>query len=536
MSNETAGFERNARTVSALTFLSRFGGLARDATMSRVFGIGPVMDAFAFGFMVPNLFRRLFGEGALSASLLPAFVRELDHDPATALLMARLLISRAMLLLAALVVAVEIPIMLGLFDGDLEIGLRLLAIMLPYAPLICMVALFGSMLHAYGRFGPTAAAPLVLNLLLVISALVTIPLVTAGSLSVEGQITLVAVSVLVAGLIQVTWSLRALRRVATRSGVPDADRARVRCREVLLQALPMAIGLGALQLNTLIDGLIASWPSLIGPAIPVLDVTYPLPTGSMSAISWAQRLYEFPLGVFGVATATAIFPRLARFHDSPAEFADALRRGLRLTFFVGLPASLGLLLVRDPLTAVILQGASFTREDTLLTGFILLGYAPAVWAYSVNLVFVRAFYARGEAMTPVKVAIGAGVLNLALNLVLIWTPLGVAGLAWSTAVCAVVQTCLLHRLLDARVGGIVDGAMRRGVLRTLLVTLASGACAATVMWSLQPASHPDSWTYQLVSLFATVAAGGLGAFVAARLMRMPELDWFLGRSLKSRGD
>ncbi|MEC8818295.1 MAG: lipid II flippase MurJ, partial [Planctomycetota bacterium] len=235
-------------------------------------------------------------------------------------------------------------------------------------------------------------------------------------------------------------------------------------------------------------------------------------------------------------TATAIFPRLARVHDSPAEFADALRRGLRLTFFVGLPASLGLLLVRDPLTAVILQGASFTREDTLLTGFILLGYAPAVWAYSVNLVFVRAFYARGEAMTPVKVAIGAGVLNLALNLVLIWTPLGVAGLAWSTAVCAVVQTCLLHRLLDARVGGIVDGAMRRGVLRTLLVTLASGACAATVMWSLQPASHPDSWTYQLVSLFATVAAGGLGAFVAARLMRMPELDWFLGRSLKSRGD
>ncbi|MEC8559593.1 MAG: lipid II flippase MurJ, partial [Planctomycetota bacterium] len=286
MSNETAGFERNARTVSALTFLSRFGGLARDATMSRVFGIGPVMDAFAFGFMVPNLFRRLFGEGALSASLLPAFVRELDHDPATALLMARLLISRAMLLLAALVVAVEIPIMLGLFDGDLEIGVRLLAIMLPYAPLICMVALFGSMLHAYGRFGPTAAAPLVLNLLLVISALVTIPLVTAGSLTVEGQITLVAVSVLVAGLIQVTWSLRALRRVATRSGVPDADRARVRCREVLLQALPMAIGLGALQLNTLIDGLIASWPSLIGPTIPGLDVTYPLPPGSMSAISW----------------------------------------------------------------------------------------------------------------------------------------------------------------------------------------------------------------------------------------------------------
>lgn len=529
MATQRAGFEQHARTVTTFTVLSRLGGLARDATMSRVFGIGPIMDAFAFGFMVPNLFRRLFGEGALSASFLPVFVRELEKDPATAHHVARLLIGRAMLVLSLLVVVLEGVLLAGVFQGDLEVGVWLLAIMLPYAPLICLVALIGAMLHAYGRFGPTAAAPIILNGMLVGSTLILVPAVTSGALTAEAQIMWVALSVLVAGVVQVVWSHLALRRAARAEGVVDLPRARRLNREILLQALPMALGLGALQLNTFIDGLIASWPTIVGPTIPFLGIDYPLPEGSMASISWAQRLYEFPLGVFGIAIATAIFPQLSRQHGAPTEFAQTLRRGIRLTLFVGVPASIGLLLVRGPLTAVILQGAAFTVEDTRRTAFILMGYAPAIWAYSLNQVFVRAFYARGEAMTPVKVAIGMAVLNLTLNLILIWTPLGIAGLAWSTAICAILQTFLLHALLERRLPGILDHSVVPAILRILILSAFTAAATLIASWLMAPGDESARWSYQLLSLVVIVGSGGGAAFLCARALRMPELFWLLGR-------
>ena len=533
MSKEPAGFERHARTVTVLTVLSRLGGLARDATLSRVFGSGAIMDSFWFGFMVPNLFRRLFGEGALSASFLPVFVRELEADPATAHQVARLLIGRAMLLLSLLVLLIEGLLLTGMFQGELSRGAWLLAIMLPYAPLICLVALIGAMLHAYGRFGPTAIAPIILNGTLVLCALLLLPLVHGGGLSADGQITWVAVSVLVAGLIQVAWSYAALRRVAKVRGAPDLARARTLNRSIILQALPMAIGLGALQLNTLIDGLIASWPTLVGPTIPFLDVAYPLTEGSMASLTFAQRLYEFPLGVFGIAIATAIFPELSRLHGQAGAFIGTLRRGIRLSLFVGIPASVGLILVRDPLTAVVLQGVNFTAEDSRRVAFILLGYAPAIWAYSLNQVFVRAFYARGEAMTPVKVAIVMAGLNLVLNLLLIWTPLRVAGLAWSTAICAILQVLVLHHLLGRRMGGILDQEVWNTIGKVLLVGVATAGVALIASLIMAPGGRLDDWLYQLLALFVIVVAGAGAAFAAARIMGMPELSWFLGRKVPS---
>ena len=528
------GFERHARTVTWLTVLSRLGGLARDATLSRVFGIGPIMDAFFFGFMVPNLFRRLFGEGALSAAFLPVFVRESDASPATAHLMARLLIGRAMAVLAGIVLVIEILILAGVFGGEADIGFWLLAIMLPYAPMVCLVALLGAMLQTYGKFGPTAAAPVVMNALLVITTLILVPAVAGGVMTVEGQVLWVAVSVLIAGAVQVLWSWLALRRLVSCEGTPDVGRARSSMRSILLQAGPMALGLGALQLNTLLDGVIASWPTLVGPTVPFTEIPYPLPEGSMASLSWAARLYEFPLGVFAIAIATAIFPQLSREHGDGSAFLSTLRRGLRLTFFIGLPASVGLVLVRDPLTAVILQGSSFTVEDTQRTAFILLGYAPAIWAYSLNQVFVRAFYARGEAMTPVKVSVALIALNLCLNLTLIWTPLGVAGLAWSTAICAVVQTCILMVLLKKRVGALVDQPVLRSLSLTVAFTVVMAICVIGVLTWIRPEASAGSWWMQFVALVAATSTGIIVALLGAKLLRMQELSWLLGDRLGSR--
>ena len=522
-------FQRHARTVTLLTLASRLGGLARDAAMSRVFGAGPLMDAFAFAFMTPNLFRRLFGEGALSAAFLPEYTRWTDRDPQVAQRLAWIVVGGATIVVSGLVILAEIAAAALAASGSLEpFAARLLAIMLPFAPLVCLTALLGAMLQAHHRFGPTAAAPIVLNLLLVAAAIAAI------GLGPEEGITLAAVAVLLAGFGQVLWSLLALRRVAPISAGRPSGEASAAARRVARLALPMILGLGVLQLNTLLDGFIASWPTMFGPTI--LGFEYPLAEGSMAKLSWAQRLYEFPLGVFGIAVATAIFPALSRLASDDEAFADTLRRGVRLVLFIGLPASVGLMLVATPLTATILQGRAFTAEDSRETAWILLGYAPAVWAYSLNQVLVRGFYAKGDSMAPVRIAMGLVGLNLLLNVVLIWTPLRTAGLAWSTAICAVLQSLWLLRVLARRVGQgdahprLLDGSVVASALRSLAVTAAM-AVVVGVLASWLPQVIPSAgWAGSIATLLVLVLAGSGTVLAAARVLRMPELAWAIGRT------
>lgn len=523
-------FERHARTVTTLTFASRLAGLARDAVLSRVFGAGAAMDAFAFGFMVPNLFRRLFGEGALTASFLPAYTRLADGDPAAARRLATLVVGGAMVLLGGMVLVSELLVWRLAVAGSIEpLPARLLMIMLPYAPLVCATALLGAMLQARNRFGPTAAAPILLNL-----AVVAVSLGVAGETGIERGIVSVAIAVLCAGAAQVLWSWWALRR-ATAGEIPESTSDSVSAttratgrREaagVVRRALPMVVGLGVLQLNTLLDGVIASWPTAVGPT--VLGVDYPLQPGSMATLSWAQRLYEFPLGVFGIAVATAIFPALSRLAGDPEGFRATLQRGVRLVLFLGLPASAGLALVATPLTAVVLEGRAFTAADTSATAGILAAYACAVWAYSLNQVLVRGCYARGDTRTPVRIGISLVGLNATLNLLLIWTPLGVAGLAASTAICAMLQPWLLLRALRGGAGAtLLDRSVRSSLLRSLALTAAMSLAVIAVRTTLP---QDISWWTSLGTLAACVGTGAVVVAAGARVWRMPELRWILGR-------
>src|SRR4029453_5580441 len=164
-------FEHHARTVTILSFFSRVTGLARDAALSRVFGVSAITDAFWFAFMIPNLFRRLFGEGALSAAFLPVYSRLDKKDPATARQLASLTIGLMVFFLGGITLIGEIVLfVLSLRAGHDHLAIRLMMIMLPYMPLVCIVAILGAMLQVHGRFGPTAAAPIVLNLFIVIAA------------------------------------------------------------------------------------------------------------------------------------------------------------------------------------------------------------------------------------------------------------------------------------------------------------------------------------------------------------------------------
>lgn len=540
-------FEHHARLMTVLTLVSRVTGLVRDAALARVFGVGPLMDAFNLAFLVPNLFRRLFGEGAISAAFVPRYA-ELDRDdPAQARRYSGLLLALLAALLWGIVIVGETILLAKWLSSDpvafsrtppmvfagipiesisvsyVRLGYELTALMLPYMPLVCLTAVAGSALQVHGRFGPTAASPIILNIALIGATLGVLPLVHSGAVSPEWHLRLVAGSVLVAGVLQLWWTYAALRSVKP-VFAPRDPAAWASVRATLVQTLPMMLGLGVLQINTAIDGLIASWPTVVGPTI--FGVEYPLASGAMSAMANAQRLYEFPLGVFGISIATAIFPLLSRQNNDPVAFAGTVRRALRLTVFVGLPASAGLVVLARDAAGAFFRGGAFDAEDVRRVAFVVIGFAPAIWSYQMNHVFTRAFYALKEPMVPVKVSVAMVALNLALNLTLIFTPLREAGLAWSTAICSVLQVAILGRMLARRVPGIVD----REVVRSWRSTaIAAAVMTLAVLAAERMLPDVDRWSVYTLRLGVGVAVGVGAFFAVAALLGMPEVRETLRR-------
>jgi putative peptidoglycan lipid II flippase len=270
-----------------LTGISRVAGLARDATVSRLLGTGDAMSAFWLAFLIPNLFRRLFGEGALSAAFLPTYQRLVDEDPRRAAALAGGLIGGLAVILGGIVVLGEA--VLFLISSSLDHtspAIWLMMITLPYMPLVCLVAIVGAMLHVHGRFGPTAAAPVILNGCLIAAAL--LGWWWFGTSDSESRLWIVSImagSVVLAGFLQLAWSMLALRRQASLR--LDLASATSPIRDVIRRAGPMILGLGVLQINTLFDGLIASYPLFDN---TIAGVTYPLDKQAMAVISFANRL------------------------------------------------------------------------------------------------------------------------------------------------------------------------------------------------------------------------------------------------------
>ena len=533
MSDGDRHFVGHARTVMLLTLVSRVSGLVRDAVCSRVFGTSAVWSAFVTAFIVPNLFRRLFGEGALSAAFIPDFARLTRDDPAAAERFATLTVALLLAALGGVVLLLELALLGALAAGLVGEESRRVAVyamvMLPYVPLVCATAILGGMLQSHGRFVPHAAAPVILNACMAGAAALASLRLGAGP---EGSGLAVAGAVVVAGVLQMGWCLWSLRTVM--SWRRPAGEAWGRVRAMLGRMGPVLIGMGTLQLGTLIDGLLAGWPVLAGPAA---SAGYPMDEGSASALYWANRLYQFPLGVFGIAIATAVFPALARCADAPADFAATLRRGLRTSLFIGLPASAGLLLVAEPLTATIYRGGVFDDADVARVRGVLVMYAPAVWAYSLTHVLTRSFYAVGETTLPMRVGIATVALNLALNLALMWT-LAERGLALATSLSAVAQCGALTLLASRRLprpdgSALLDGPTLRGVAWSGGMTLAMVGGVLIGRWAL--GATGGGWGGVALALGRDVACGGLVYGGVALALRRAELRWLLERPGRSKG-
>ena len=530
----TGALASAVRIVSGLTLLSRFAGLLRDVVMVRVFSDGVLASAFRAAYMLPNVFRRLFGEGALSAAFLPEYAQLRRDDPAVAGELATLTLRLLTLVTGAITLLIEaVLLMLIIFlpeDGEhgwRDVSFKLMMLMLPMMPMVCITAILGGMLQAHGRFGPPAAAPIILNFFQIAASLAFFIGWTSDRVVSAYAVGAAAVA---ASVVQILWSLHALRgRVAWGRASEAAER---HGRRVLGRFLPAVLGLGTLQLNTMMDAVIAMWPVWVGPTMFGVAVT--LDEASNGILGYTQQLYQFPLGVFGLAVATAVFPLLSRASDDPAAFASVLRRGLRLSFFIGLPATVGLALVRHDLVFVVFGGpGGFSNEGVERGAAVLLGFAPGVWAYSLNHVLTRAFYARHNTRTPMRVAVSMVALNLGLNLILIW-PLREAGLAWSTAASALAQTVVLLTLCGMRLG--VRPLDRETLVAFARITLAASVMAAAVTGvMLSWPGEASSWGVRALRLAACVVVGAGGYAVAARALRTPEMAWILQRAPRGAG-
>lgn len=475
-----------ALVTSLGTLCSRILGMVRDMATAALFGLsgGGVMDAFVVAYRVPNLFRSLFGEGALTASYLPVFTAAHHRDPREAWGLTSVLLSWLAVLLTLVVVLGEgIYLAIYLLAGDAP-GMGLVAslgaTLLPYLVLVCIAAQLSATLTALGHFGLPALVPTVLNVCWLFAVWFVAPRFAPDR---EAQALVIAVAVLVAGGLQIAVQVPLLYRRGFRFRY-DPAAAADSMRRIVRTMLPMIAGLTVTQINTFADSLIA-WSFAAAPGgpahIPWLagQVAYPLQQGAAAAIYCGERLYQFPLGILGAAVATAIFPLLSR-HAAAGDRARVsgdLTRGLRLVTLLSVPATAGLILLAMPLARLLFDYGEVTADDTARAARMIAVYGMGVWAYCASPVLVRGFHALGDAATPAKVAGGMVALNLTLNLTLIW-PLAESGIAAATVVSAAVQLAILAALFTRRQSRLDFAALGRtalvAVLATALMALAAG--------------------------------------------------------------
>ncbi|MDR4506076.1 MAG: murein biosynthesis integral membrane protein MurJ [Candidatus Scalindua sp.] len=537
--SEKKHFLRSAKTISLCTLLSRILGLVRDIICASFFGTGIAWDAFVIAFKIPNLFRRLFGEGALSAAFIPVFTEYLEtKEKKSAMELVNVTGTALLIVLSIIIVFSEISFVtvphITSLNHKWELVLNLLMITFPYVLFICMVAFAMAVLNSLKHFLMPAIAPIALNICWIIGVFMFTPLFGE---TLEKKIFGVAVAILFGGFIQLGIQLPILKKLGV-GFRPSLYFSHPGFRRVVALMLPIIFGLAAVQINVLLDSVIAMTFSkppggtenfLIGS----LSIPYPLETGAVSVLYYGDRLIQFPLGVFGIAMATAVFPYFST-HAARKDWKNlalTYNQAIRGILFIGIPASIGLILLRKPLVSLFYERNAFTAESTYRTATVIAFYALGIWAYSVLHVIVRAFYSIQDTKTPVKVGAGMVLLNLILNTTLIWF-LQEGGLALATAISAIIQTIILFTVFQRKFN--ITGT--KHILISLLKTAISTLIMSLVCWivlSKLPAGDGSIQTKSL-RLFAPLAVAVVTYLAVSLLLRSEELKYLYTSILKKK--
>ncbi len=495
---------RALATVSSLTLLSRITGLVRDMLISRLFGASAETDAFNVAFRLPNLLRRLFGEGAFQQAFVPmlADVRARGDEPATAAFAGHVATALFWTLLAVSVLGVvAAPVLVWLIASGLarnpsafELASVMTRWMFPYILFMSLVALAAGVLNTYRRFAVPAFTPVLLNLSFIGCALWLAP-------RLEQPIMALAFAVLLGGLLQLGLQWAALHRAGLRLriGSPRAALADPDVRRVVGLMGPAIFSVSVAQLSIIINTNIASH----------------LATGSVTWLAFADRLMEFPTALLGVALGTVLLPSLsAAFAERRSEdYSRLLDWGLRLIFLLALPAALGLGMLADGIVSVLFQGREFTAADVHQTSAAVVGYAVGLLGLIAVKILAPGFYAQKDIRTPVKIAITVLIATQLANLVLV--PLFAhAGLALSVSLGACANALALYA-----------GLRRRGVYTARAgwggFLLRVGGALLVLAAALWLAQLRIDWTslqatpWWRAGLLASVIAGAAAVYFAA---------------------
>jgi len=501
-----ASFIRSAGVVSACTLLSRILGFVRDMLCARYFGASATWDAFSVAFRTPNLFRRLFGEGALTAAFLPAFVERYESgkpDEARALL-SRLVTALALFLGVLAAIGIAITYFLPP-DPKTQAMAPLLRVMLPYLPLICVAAILGAALNGMRRYFAPAFAPVVVNLVLI-----------AALLPWWRDIHTQAWAVAIGGAVTVLFLVPTLvaNKMAPRPSLDLADPA---FREVVRKSLPLIFGLAPVQINELVGSLIAQY-------LVKGD-------GAVSVLYYGNQLTQLPLALIGNAVAVVIFPLFA----SPKEdFKDVFQKSLRFVLFLSVPATVGLMVLARPIVSLLFQhGDKFGPAETDRTTWVTIFYSAGLWCYCANQIQVRAFYAKKDTLTPVKVSAAMVGLNLGIILSLVWT-LGERGISIANSVTGFFSFLVLNALLRKKHGDLSLKPVTIGFLKSA----AAAAIMGAVTWGiyrLMGGGLGATIAHKLALVFVPIAAGVAVYLILARLLGMDEARMLLRRRHDASG-
>jgi len=519
---EQERFFSAAKRVAGLTMLSRVLGLLRDLILIPL-GSPVIADAFWTAFGIPHLFRRLFGEGALSAAFIPVFTESAETEGWDR---ARKVLGNAAgwlaTVLAGLVVVIELGLLVWLAAAPgapkTRLTLQYTLLMLPFTFFICMLALFSAALNSRGHFAYPAAAPILLNVGLIAAGWWIAP--ALGRTDAE-QLAIVGGTVVLCSVVQFVGGLLMLRR--THLAVRWTLRPLLgEIRQIARRMGPTVVPLGMMQLCDLFARLIA-----LAFTRSASQTDLPLAPGVIRCHYAAGRLYQLPLGVLAISLATVVFPLLSRCaaRRDEAALRDVLNRALRLCLFLGIPAGVALILLAEPTIAVFWQRRDFTALDTARTAGMLRAYCVAMPAYFAVHILLRAFFALKDTRTPMFTSAGLAVLNVLLVFVGIFTPLRSAALGAATAVASTLNALILTWVLRRRLGRLGLRRVLGSAARVAVATAAMGFAIGGIL-----ASPLAGRAGLLPAVIAAVLAGGFVFLGAARAVGCPELGILLRRS------
>ncbi len=425
---------KSTAVVSAMTLISRLLGFVRDTLIARLFGVDVATDAFFVAFKIANFLRRLFTEGAFAHVFVPIIAEAKQQDDPHAL---RQLINKTTgtlslwLLLFTVLGCLLAPLLVWLlapgfsWQGEQHaLSVQMLQITFPYLLFIVLVAFMGGILNAHGQFLVPALTPVFLNISMIATAVWLAP-------QLDVPVTALAWGVLAGGVVQLLFQLPALARLGLLPCLQFDFQDSV-VQRTIKQILPAVFSVSVTQINLLLDTLVASFLSV----------------GSVSWLYYSDRLVEFPLGILGLALGTVTLPVLAKHHadENPAGFSNAIDWGLRLALLVGLPATIGLVVLAEPMLSTLFQYHDFSLEDVHSSGESLKAYAIGLLGYLMIKVLVPGFSARHEYQIPMRIGVYAMLVSLALNVLLVF-PMAHAGLALATSLGALLNGAWLLKIL-----------------------------------------------------------------------------------------